>query len=264
MEFTKKYRYIFGLIILIVAGSSYWYVQTFQLLPAPAFYLFNSIPNPSPTDRILVVSPHPDDESLGVSGFIARAHRLGATIEIVIATDGDKHHLKSVRHQETLSAMDDLGIDAKNVEFYDYPDGKLSQHQTEFNQSLLKTITAFQPTIIFSTHPADIHPDHRAVGEGVDQVIQQLTTKPRVLQFLIHYHRYPRPEGYSPASFMLPPAKLISTDTNWQKFTLSADEETLKEKAIREYRSQLSGRNPILRDLLLSFIRQNEMFVVVQ
>ena len=42
-----------------------------------------------PTDSLLIVSPHPDDESLCCGGIIDSARRLGARVAIVWITYGD-------------------------------------------------------------------------------------------------------------------------------------------------------------------------------
>jgi hypothetical protein len=38
--------------------------------------------------RLLVVSPHPDDETFGCGAAIARAATTGAGVTVVVATDG--------------------------------------------------------------------------------------------------------------------------------------------------------------------------------
>src|SRR5438094_488409 len=40
-------------------------------------------------DRVLILAPHPDDESLAAGGLIQRAVAAGAATRIVFATDGD-------------------------------------------------------------------------------------------------------------------------------------------------------------------------------
>jgi LmbE family N-acetylglucosaminyl deacetylase len=40
-------------------------------------------------DRLLVVSPHCDDETLGAGGVVAEAHRVGAAARVVFLTNGD-------------------------------------------------------------------------------------------------------------------------------------------------------------------------------
>lgn len=236
-----------------------WYIRTFAILPRPAYYLLAPLAPPTALDRLLVLSPHPDDESLGAAGLIKRNHDVGGTIKVVIATDGNKRHLKQLRRQETLSALKILGLPQDGIVFLDFPDGSLRQNKSALKEKLLEVIDSFKPTIIAATYPSDIHSDHAVLGDIVDSLAVGGAKK---YFFLIHYHRFPRPEGFHPQAVLLPPAKLISLDASWQKFELDLDEQSAKNEAILQYKSQLNRKNPVLRGLLLSFIRQNELFVI--
>ena len=46
---------------------------------------------PQSGQRVLVFSPHPDDESIGVGGYIAQSIANGANVEIVLVTNGNFH-----------------------------------------------------------------------------------------------------------------------------------------------------------------------------
>ena len=41
--------------------------------------------------RVLMLAPHPDDESLGTGGLIQRATRAGGEVHVVFVTDGDNN-----------------------------------------------------------------------------------------------------------------------------------------------------------------------------
>jgi LmbE family N-acetylglucosaminyl deacetylase/glycosyltransferase involved in cell wall biosynthesis len=92
--------------------------------------------------RILVVAPHPDDESLGAGGVIQSALSQGKEVKVVIVTNGDgqligplafnQHPISSPadyvrigiqRQSESLAALKILGLDLSNVYFLGYPDG---------------------------------------------------------------------------------------------------------------------------------------------
>jgi LmbE family N-acetylglucosaminyl deacetylase len=156
-----------------------------------------------------------------------------------------------------------LGIPQTDIRFLDYPDGHLRSHKAEFGANIKATVEQDRPTIILGTHPADTHPDHAVVGEVIDHLVSQLQPRPLIYMFLVHYHRYPRPEGNHPDDYLLPPAKLLLAATPWQKFVLSPADQAAKYKAVLAYKSQLSRKNPLLRGLLLSFVRQNELFVII-
>ncbi len=92
-------------------------------------------------DRILILAPHPDDESIGTAGIIQKSLKSGAKIKVVCFTNGDNNqlafivyekrltfkkkeflHMGEVRRAETLEAMNYLGIKRDDVVFLGYPD----------------------------------------------------------------------------------------------------------------------------------------------
>lgn len=96
---------------------------------------------PGPQDRILVVAPHPDDESLCCAGLLQRARARGATVGVVWITAGDsfefdaivverslwpgKHGLLALgrrRLAEAHEAADRLGVPRSAQYLLGYPD----------------------------------------------------------------------------------------------------------------------------------------------
>lgn len=125
-------------------------------------------------------------------------------------------------------------------------------------------IRQVEPTVVLTHHEADRHGDHTALNALVRQVIRtmaQTEVQPRIrlYTFLVHAWDFPRPFRYAPDEPLLPPKSLWQTH-RWVRFNLTADELTAKQEAIRDYKSQLES--PFLRLLLMSFLRQNELFAV--
>jgi LmbE family N-acetylglucosaminyl deacetylase len=100
--------------------------------------------HPDPSTRLLVIAPHPDDESLGAAGLIRRVITSGGAVRVVLATSGDAFpegvaiatHKRTprpadfraygkTREAETLVAMQRLGVDRSQVRFLGFPDGGL-------------------------------------------------------------------------------------------------------------------------------------------
>ena len=81
---------------------------------------------------LVVVAPHPDDESLGCGGVMAAARARGQAVAVVIVSDGCGSHthsalyppekLRALREQETLAAVAALGVPAEAVTFLRLPD----------------------------------------------------------------------------------------------------------------------------------------------
>jgi LmbE family N-acetylglucosaminyl deacetylase len=96
--------------------------------------------------RLLVIAPHPDDETIGAGGVIQAALSRGASVKVVVLTNGDGQALAPlalrrrlvarpadyvtsgvVRESETLTAMRALGLPSSSVVFLGYPDRLLEK-----------------------------------------------------------------------------------------------------------------------------------------
>lgn len=259
----NKVALIAGLIIAVVAGFSL-YVSQINVLPQSSYTLFDQLPSPKVTDRVLVVSPHQDDETLGVGGYLSQAVKAGATVEVIYATDGNLHGLKATRHAEALKALQTLGVKPASVLFYNYPDGNLSA-QTGFDARLKADIDQFKPTVVFTTIEYDQHPDHAATGRAVSAISAGEPGSFKAYFFLIHYHRFPRPIGEASFNkYLLPPPDLVDSKYDWFVYPLDAPTQALKLQTIKVYKTQLAYRNPILRQLLFSFEQKNELFAALR
>src|SRR6516165_9197753 len=77
----------------------------------------------------VVVAPHPDDETLGCGGTVILKKRHGATVRVLMMTDGSASHpgliapdeLAAIRAGETLAAVRVLGLRAEDVTFLNFP-----------------------------------------------------------------------------------------------------------------------------------------------
>jgi LmbE family N-acetylglucosaminyl deacetylase len=92
----------------------------------------------SPSElSVLVVAPHPDDETLGCGGAIALLQARGCNVQILVVSDGTQSHphsrkypaaaLRQLREAETHHAMTVLGINGgiepDRLTFWRLPDG---------------------------------------------------------------------------------------------------------------------------------------------
>src|SRR5436190_21315216 len=49
--------------------------------------------------RLLVIAPHPDDETIGAGGLIQRVHAAGGQVRVVFLTEGDAYR-EGVRRED--------------------------------------------------------------------------------------------------------------------------------------------------------------------
>ncbi|HEY6557899.1 MAG TPA: PIG-L family deacetylase [Polyangiaceae bacterium] len=77
---------------------------------------------------VLVVVPHPDDETLIAAGVLARAVATGQRAHVVIVTNGDYACIVDglARQAESVAALAVLGIREDQLDFLGYPDGYLA------------------------------------------------------------------------------------------------------------------------------------------
>jgi len=217
---------------------------------------------PQSGQRVLVFSPHPDDESIGVGGYIAQSIANGANVEIVLVTNGNFHGNEQKRYAEFKKATQILGVPESNLVFLGFPDGKLDKMDpTVLSVALQSQIEQFNPDIIIYPDAQDMNPDHWTIGKAVQKILaadpQQITS----YEYLVHFKLiWPRPRELAPNLGLSPPERLINADTTWEKVPLSQNIENIKSEAIHTYRSQLE--NEWLHGLLLSSIRKNELLAI--
>lgn len=125
--------------------------------------------------RVIVVTPHSDDECLGAGGTIALLARAGAAVTVVTVCSelepqfpaGDRNLI----HDEARRAHKSLGVEESI--FFDYPTTAVNQVPVaELNGRLQQVIDERAPDFVLLPFP-DRHIDHRVVFEAA-----VVTTRP--------------------------------------------------------------------------------------
>ena len=119
--------------------------------------------------RILVVAPHPDDETLGVGGTIAKFASRGDEILILMVSGHLPPLYSRAEYKKTVSeayaAFDILGV--KNSKFLEIPATMIGDEPLhKVNGKIQKIINNFNPHIVFCPYP-DRHVDHRLVFDSI-------------------------------------------------------------------------------------------------
>ena len=208
------------------------------------------------TKTILVVAPHPDDETLGCGGAIALLRQLDITVRVLVVSDGTQSHpnsiaypppaLKQLRERESLAALAILGVAPEAVTFLGLPDGAVPTASaevmipglgdTETNtrrkyrdaiEFICQYLTDLTPSIIFLPWRKDPHPDHRASWQLFTTACKRLNYEPRIIEYPIwDWDREQR--------------RNFPDSVNAWRLDISKVLE-LKQQAIAQYRSQISN-----------------------
>ena len=139
--------------------------------------------------KVLVVSPHPDDEVLGVGGTIARLASEGNDVTVAIVTKGWEplfadSQVEQVR-TEARAANDVLGV--KSLRFMDLPVTRLSQiPRYELNKEFERLISEERPELVFSPFCGDRQDDHRQVFDACMVALRPAISAEYVKQVLCY------------------------------------------------------------------------------
>ena len=118
---------------------------------------------------LVVVAPHPDDETLGAGGLIAACRSLGISVTVVVVTDGSAAESTSAptdlarrRTIEVTAAVRALNPDAR-LSLLGYQDGATAENRDAIRLDLALLVE--NADLIVGPWRGDGHRDHRVVGE---------------------------------------------------------------------------------------------------
>jgi len=134
--------------------------------------------------RLLAVLAHPDDESLGVGGALAKYSAEGVETYVVSATRGERgryftndnrpsdDEVGRVREGELRAAAQELGV--REVVLLDYRDAELDQaNPEEAIGRIVDQIRRVRPHVVLTFDPfgAYGHPDHVAICQFTNAAV---------------------------------------------------------------------------------------------
>ena len=133
--------------------------------------------------KLLILGAHPDDAEFHAGALSIRYREQGYSVRWVSATNGQSgHHTEPAdvlvprrRAEAALSAQ----LIGAECEVWDFHDGSL-QPDLDLRHAIIREIRAYQPDLVLTHRPWDYHPDHRALGQAVQDACY-LVTVPRVL-----------------------------------------------------------------------------------
>lgn len=195
-------------ITALVPGNHFFAINDIireQGLPSCERYL--ATPDPE-AGRVLVFSPHPDDETIACGGAIARLTARGHRVGVVFATDGSRSHsavlgidddptpeqLAEIRHGEALAATGALGVAAEDVWWFGYTDTQLGASAEQYRADAAKVLGEWRDvTRVYLPHPGrELNADHRCTGEQALAALAELGLEPEVFKYVVWDERTER------------------------------------------------------------------------
>ena len=128
--------------------------------------------------KLLAVLAHPDDESLGFGGSLAKYAAEGVEVSLVVGTRGERgwrgqvdedpgpEAVGGIREKEVRAAAEVLGVE--RVHFLDLIDGEMDRADpSAVSAEIAGHIRRLQPQVILTFDPRGAygHPDHIAVSQ---------------------------------------------------------------------------------------------------
>ncbi len=186
-----------------------------------------------PTNRCVVVAPHPDDEVLGAGGAISLLAASGIDIVLVAVTDGENSHpgrqaeLRHRRPLESAAAAATLGVSPLATLRLGHPDGGVAERR------LTGELAAILQTgdLVLAPWPRDGHPDHDRTGIAASVAARRRDA--RLFSYLVWAWHWADPQS----------------DIPWERsmrVDLGTQVASRKRGAVRCFTTQLCGSDPIL------------------
>jgi LmbE family N-acetylglucosaminyl deacetylase len=127
------------------------------------------------TKRVLVVAAHPDDETLGAGGTVARFARDGSEVWVCLLCDGVTARHDEVELQRACAVRACAVLGVANVVFCDLPDQALDALPlTEVITPIERCVRELEPEVVLTHFKEDVNQDHR-VAFGATMVATRPT-----------------------------------------------------------------------------------------
>ncbi len=225
------------------------------------------------SNTTIVFTPHPDDETLGCGGTIAKRVSEGYEVRIVVMTDGrhafsralkmkanpSPEELKLIRIEEMMRAAEILGVTEDKVTLLNIEDGTLEENSKEAEKRVTQIMNETRPTDVFIPYEKDHHADHRATNRIVRSSIKKLGLSVTKYQYSV-YQKYSRLRPILDRFFRFFRRNLVEVDIS--------DFLSVKKKAMKQFKSEITiisthQKRPVLaRSTVKRHLKSTEMFYV--
>ena len=136
--------------------------------------------------RVAVISAHPDDETLGAGGTLAKHAAFGDEIHVCVVTKGYTpdwpEEMIQLMHEQAMAALKILGI--QNVSFLQFPTVKLNAVPgKELNDRIADFINNVDPQVVYAPFPGDLNSDHGIVARSTAIAVRPVAGTRRSLLY---------------------------------------------------------------------------------
>ncbi len=164
--------------------------------PFAPFRSFTPLVDPGslPRGTVVVVAPHPDDETIGCGGAILLHKARGDRVVVVQVSGGeagdpdarfgDAAALIATRRREAKAAAERLGVD--EVRTLAFPDGKLAPDEP-LVAALVAEFDRTCPAIVYAPSLLECHPDHLAAGLAAGRALKRVALIVRLLGYEVNH-----------------------------------------------------------------------------
>ncbi|MDS1270056.1 PIG-L family deacetylase [Lipingzhangella sp. LS1_29] len=143
-------------------------------------------------ERILILAPHPDDETLGCGGLINKAKRAGADVHVQFLTVGDTRDFSPAglstaeeRYGEIKRVADHFGWDSWDIAFPgdDYHLRLDTVARVDLAGVIERysslSVAELEPTIVVAPHRTSYNQDHQVTAEAAHTALRPSNTRLR-------------------------------------------------------------------------------------
>lgn len=132
--------------------------------------------------NVLVVAPHPDDEIIGLGGYILKYMKKGGRLTVMYLTDGEKslHDIDPAliaekRIEISECVAESIGIQSEDLKRLHFSDGNIPDiNNASFGDAVSRVgeiVKKINPEVIFVPYYLDGHSDHVAAFEIMHRLI---------------------------------------------------------------------------------------------
>ena len=212
--------------------------------------------------KVLIISPHPDDEVFACAHLMHKLIQEKKEIDIIILSKGEAAHKEccprdvydviSHRKHLTINANKLIGIPKERIYFLDFPDGEFDSiiNNINYHKKLDELIKYINPDCIFYPHPFECSPDHEAATKIINDILHNSNKKLFLYCVWVWYHM---------------PIYKISQMNFRHSFYITSSKGNIKEQAINIYinnkaRCGISYSGNLPKYFLKAFQWKKELF----